>query len=552
MSILRKFARYYYTLKPLKLSQYYYLLKQRVVNVKLPTQTIHASSRDWDKPFDFFLPMPLALSSKWSFNFLGESGSIDTDWNSDEHSKLWLYNLHYHDDLNKLGCDNVKELHYNMISKWINENPPMQGNGWEPYPLSLRIVNWIKWLSRQEVNDPAIIESLCNQATALNLQLEYHLRANHLFENAKALVFFGSYIESPDAERCLKKGVKLLDEQVSEQFFDDGGHFEGSPMYHASLLWGMCDLYLLAQCSKLNLLKERSPLWKKVIQKGMFYLKEMCHPDGEVSFFNDSTFGIAPSYQELNRYVEYLGFDLQKQAVEVSYPVGSYFEKSGYLVVNLSESSKAILDIADIGPDCQPGHAHADTLSFELSLFGKRVFVNSGISQYGTDIERQRQRSTQLHNTVVVDGENSSDVWGGFRVGRKANVTLLNYVSGAGRVECEASHDGYKSFKRAVIHKRQWKIEKGAIEIKDQITSSGVKSEYRLHLHPDVTIKRLDEQTLQLCINDRQALFQSKGCDIHLEKSTWYPGFGQRVKNNVISIPFEQAELVTNIYWDEK
>jgi hypothetical protein len=32
-----------------------------------------------------------------------------------------------------------------------------------------------------------------------------------------------------------------------------------------------------------------------------------------------------------------------------------------------------ILDVAPVGPDYLPGHAHADTLSFELSLFGQRA-----------------------------------------------------------------------------------------------------------------------------------------------------------------------------------
>ena len=42
----------------------------------------------------------------------------------------------------------------------------------------------------------------------------------------------------------------------------------------------------------------------------------------------------------------------------------------------------ALLDVARVGPDYLPGHAHADTLSFELSLYDRRTIVNCGISQY--------------------------------------------------------------------------------------------------------------------------------------------------------------------------
>ena len=71
----------------------------------------------------------------------------------------------------------------------------------------------------------------------------------------------------------------------------------------------------------------------------------------------------------------------------------------------------AMLDVGPIGPDYLPGHAHADTLSFELSLHGRRVLVNSGTSVYGIGAERLRQRGTAAHNTLTVDGADSSEVW---------------------------------------------------------------------------------------------------------------------------------------------
>ena len=79
-----------------------------------------------------------------------------------------------------------------------------------------------------------------------------------------------------------------------------------------------------------------------------------------------------------------------------------------------------LIDVAPIGPDYLPGHAHADTLSYELSLYGKRVLVNSGTSRYGSGPKRDWERSTAAHNTVEVDGQSSSETWSGFRVARRA------------------------------------------------------------------------------------------------------------------------------------
>ena len=63
------------------------------------------------------------------------------DWNAAERDKLWLYNLHYFDDLNAAQANQRTVWHRALIDRWIADNPPGQGNGWEPYPTSLRIVN---------------------------------------------------------------------------------------------------------------------------------------------------------------------------------------------------------------------------------------------------------------------------------------------------------------------------------------------------------------------------------------------------------------------------
>jgi uncharacterized heparinase superfamily protein len=112
------------------------------------------------------------------------------------------------------------------------------------------------------------------------------------------------------------------------------------------------------------------------------------------------------------------------------------------------------MDVARVGPDYQPGHAHADTLSFELSLFGRRVFVNSGTSTYERGAERDAQRGTASHNTVIIDDLNSSDTWAGFRVGRRATPQLIDTKSDDNRVVVSASHDGYRRLFGGATHIR--------------------------------------------------------------------------------------------------
>src|SRR5690606_4780416 len=119
--------------------------------------------------------------------------------------------------------------------------------------------------------------------------------------------------------------------------------------------------------------------------------------------------------------------------------------------------------MAPVGPDYLPGHAHADTLSFELSLFGQRVLVNSGTSCYGHGSERIRQRGTTAHNTVVVDGADSSEVWSGFRVARRARAINPEVHDHQG-LEASCSHDGYHRLPGRVTHHRRWRLTEVGLE----------------------------------------------------------------------------------------
>ena len=107
-----------------------------------------------------------------------------------------------------------------------------------------------------------------------------------------------------------------------------------------------------------------------------------------------------------------------------------------------------------VGPDYIPGHAHADTLSFELSLGRERVFVNSGISEYGLTESRLYQRKTRAHNTVEVDNKDSSQVWSGFRVANRARVVERYCELNINKsIFLRGSHDGYKSLFGGCTHR---------------------------------------------------------------------------------------------------
>ncbi len=414
-----------------------------------------------------------------TFEFLGECHALDAvGWDDPAIERLWRYNLHYFDDLNASDARHRASAHATLIRRWIAGNPPASGTGWEPYPVSLRIVNWIKWAAGGGELTTDVLHSLAVQARWLLGRLEVHLLGNHLFANAKALVCAGLFFEGPEADAWLATGSRILARELPEQVLPDGGQFERSPMYHALALEDLLDLVNLIDACGASALPVRDVLAARVPAM-LRWLRAMSHPDGTLALFNDTAQGIAPPGAELFRYAAALGF---APASGADAPL-LHLPESGYLRVQMPPVV-ALLDLAPIGPDYLPGHAHADTLSFELSLGSRRIIVNGGTSCYGLSRQRHHERSTAAHSTVEVAGQDSSEVWAGFRVGRRARPDAPRVTQDGARCAVEGAHDGYAHLPGRPVHQRRWTFEASALTVIDTIGNLHLAALARFHLAP--------------------------------------------------------------------
>lgn len=473
------------------------------------------------------LPSAGITSDYEKFNFLNEEHLLsDIGWENELISKLWLYNLHYFDFLNQEDdSPETLQLQEKIIDKWIDENPFGKGTGWESYPLSLRIINWIKWHWKTDgLSDKAKL-SLWNQIHWLSGRLEYHLLGNHLFINLKALFFASAIFGFENTSSIYSKAEKSLNTELKEQFLPDGAHFELSPMYHALAMMDLQDLFQIRSG-----LPESFPFKKieNIYVKGMKWLSLMTYKNHDFSNFNDCANGIAPRFSDLFHHGNLIGLKpicvLKKQF--------RYLKDSGFAILK-SDECHLITDIGEIGPSYIPGHSHADSLSFEFALDNKRIIVNSGTSEYGLSKERIRQRGTSAHSTVEVDSANSSEVWSGFRVGRRAKVFNVKY-SDDHNILISASHDGYKRLVNKPVHTRTWNLVGKNLDIIDYVSGDSNKVDLRFYLHPNIMVNKSDN-TLLLHHESKQIAVIKSNSNMELIKTSFHNEFGSH-QNNICVI----------------
>jgi uncharacterized heparinase superfamily protein len=381
--------------------------------------------------------------------------------------------------------------------------------------------------------DPDATQSLAIQARWLTRRLEFHILGNHLWANGKALVMAGAFFQGAEADAWRESGLTILTEQLGEQVLADGGHFERSPMYHALILEDVLDLIQLARVFENTVPVALERRLRVVATRMLRWLRVMTHPDGHISFFNDAAFGIAAPLGVLEAYARRLGVDVDTE------PLASveWLRESGY--IRLSNDRAVVLcDVAPVGPDYQPGHAHADTLSFELSLDGRRIVVNGGTSTYTPGDERRRQRSTGAHSTVEVDGANSSDVWAAFRVGRRARPLDVRAWTSGTDAWVEAAHDGYRR-SGGPIHRRTWRLTSEALTVTDTLDGRFQNAVARFLLHPDIAAVA-SELVIFSCEPTTQTFVGS---------ATWHPEFGVSVDTRVIEVAISGTTLTTTVTW---
>jgi len=470
---MKIFLLYIHTLRYLKPIQIYYRIYYFIHNkLNKPKLVFPSGKENYHYSFLASIPGidPAESYQNGSFTFLNQTSKMT----SLGYGKLWIYNLNYFDYLLQPTMTRDKGLE--LILDFIHKSE-FHSIGLDPYPTSLRIVNWINFISRHSIDDPVIIRSLYDQSKRLLKNIEYHLLGNHILENGFALFTAGLFFNMLS---LYKKGKQILISQLNEQILADGGHFELSPMYHAIMLNRLLNVVnILQQNPGTN--QELLPFMKKKATGMIFWIREMTFFSGNIPLFNDAANKIAPETQQLLDYAARL--DLSRQKLD-----SHTLSASGYKRYN-SGRYEMIIDAGTVGPRYIPGHAHADMLNFELYVDGKPFIVDTGTSTYLPGSVRSHERSTSAHNTVTIGARDQSEMWGSHRVGRRAKCR----ISLDNPMEFCAEITGFPPLK--ATHQRIFRFQEDRIEILDIISNNrDLKGIAYFHFFPGVMVEIIDDQ----------------------------------------------------------
>lgn len=497
--------------------------------------------------FELRQQVPINENAQITFNLLNCERTFpinEIKWQTSDYSeqpeKLWIYHLNYFNWLFTKPAETFSDLHLHAILNWIEKNADVSAEPWEPYPLSLRIISWMKWCqmhpSLPECFAECIKKSIINQCLRLECDLEFHNQGNHLLANLQALFCVSAWLfvdqNRQDAQldsRLLSCADNLI-RQITEQFFADGGHYERSPMYHAEMLEAVCEVR--KACSQLEnnrklssgtieKIKSLTTLCLDKVPLLQDWLTVMTHPDGRIAQFNDSV--LMPG--------------ISRETSEA--PVNYLLEDSGFFV-RRTPDHYFVLSCGEPSPAFQPGHTHCDILSYELSLGTQRCIIDTGIGSYQDESIRNDCRSSQAHNLPFIEHTNQSDIWGSFRIGRRAKILHRRFEAETGLLELEFIDQYEQRFRREII------FQGNSIRVRDRMFDRRVTGTFcsLIHLAPEVLVDPAAETGCSKFQAGEYEFAIHSGARLRIDRYVWYPDFGRPVNAEKLIFSNHEAEAI--------
>jgi hypothetical protein len=367
----------------------------------------------------------------------------------------------------------------NQLLSWIEENPYKIGINWmEGIEVAIRMISWV-WayyffLDSEIFNEKGhfeFLKSIYMQTKFIEEHLsdKWQINNNHLIAEAAGLVLMGvMFPEFKEAEMWKKKGIAILEKELSSQVLPDGVTWEQSTGYHKFV----ADLCLLVV---VLMMKNRMKIPLAVLLKlsqMIDFLNYITKTDGRMPLVGDDDQGrvtriTETAYDDARSTITIgsiifnkkdwfrieseeafwlLGEEALTNVSKPVVPASRFFDESGFLVMR--DKDKYLLFL--VGPRnskyLHASHRHLDMLSFVLDAHGTCFIVDPGTYTYFGDFKwRKYFKGIKAHNTVVVDDKDPVDIKEVFELSHVPFAKIQDYVTNDKFDWVIARHNGYKS-----------------------------------------------------------------------------------------------------------
>lgn len=498
---------------------------------------------DWHKDHKSGKAAPRTPSQKIDYRDFEVTGDCKFVWEPNRHHQLVVLARAYR----LTGEKKYATWAVEQLDGWLTENPYGLGMNWRsPLELGIRLINLV-WMV-DLISDSGLVagefrERLLN---AVYLHLWEIARKysrgssanNHLVGEAAGVFVASSYFHqfkrSPQWQSVSRR---ILSEEIVRQTYPDGGPREQALGYHLFIE----HFFLIAGLVGRRVGCEFPPEYWQRLEKMFEFSAAMIEAGDGVSNFGDCDDGyvldLGGPHGDVSPWLAVAAVVFQRADFKAA--VGEFSETalwllgpegrskfdaiplpkppqplrsraltdSGYYLLQAGlpgqpDAMSVRFDCGELGLGSLAAHGHADALSFTLRALGREVLVDSGTYDYFSYPSwRQYFRSTRAHNTLVIDGQDQSEMLGLFLWGRRANATPLQWHPTEFGGVVSGEHDGYRCLADPVTHRRTVELDsrRGAVTVLDEVIAEGRHQvEAYFHFGESCRVRQVGEHEFEI------------------------------------------------------
>ena len=383
-----------------------------------------------------------------------------------------------------------------LLQEWLVANPPKRGINWcSALEMAFRVQSWVHGLrlfeGAPDISNAVrrdMVVSAATQIDHITRNLSTWFSPNtHLTGEAAAILAAGcAWPQLPHAERWRSLGWQILCDESTKQIRADGVYFEQSAWYQAYTL----DTFVFGMTWAEHAGLAIPDALRVRVRAAARALRAVTRPDGTIARLGDDDGGRALPltplpFGDMTDSLWRAGYHLGDGSLIPPHDAGrpsllwlegaAAYDQMGRQAATVEgRASVALRDggwvvmaeaavvptrdhwlVFDVGPHgaLSHAHSHADALGIDLSVHGVPIFVDPGTMSY-VGQARRRYRSTAVHNTVTVDGADSSEQGTSFNWQSATDSTLQGFGRAGGATFVSGSHDGYYRLADPVRHHR--------------------------------------------------------------------------------------------------